>query len=188
MVFDLTTEQWEPNTVLRKLSSSPLFRSLFPLFHLLTKTSSTKAKSTKLTKFSVISIYKGASGKLHFLALGLQWHLHFLTTMAAASSLLWPRDLGIQSFHLYNNQPKSGIEKSQLHSFSITLSSRSSRQGACCLHLLNSLRGPVSPVSARCNSLICRSFLKPGGGNEVPVLKAAAAAVLTRFSCLHPRM
>lgn len=57
------------------------------------------------------------------------------------------------------------------------------RQGACSLNLLSSVRGPIGPVSSRCNVFLCRSVLVPGGGNGVPVLKSAAV-VLTRCICV----
>ena len=45
---------------------------------------------------------------------------------------------------------------------------------------MGSVRGPIAPVSSRCNVLFCRSVLVPGGGNEVPIMKSAAI-VLTRY-------
>lgn len=45
--------------------------------------------------------------------------------------------------------------------------------------MLNSVQKPLSFVP-RCNVFLCRSFLTPSTGNEIPVLKTAAA-VLTRY-------
>lgn len=54
------------------------------------------------------------------------------------------------------------------------------RQDAWNLHILSCIRGPVGPISSRCNVLLCRSVLVPGGGNEIPVMKSAAV-VLERY-------
>lgn len=101
--------------------------------------------------------------------------------MALAGSMQLSRELGIQNRHGYSNQPKIMMAKDRLHLLSITLSSHASRQDALSLHLLNSMRGSITPVSSRCEFFLCRSFLAPGGGNEISVLKSAAL-VLTR-SC-----
>ncbi|KAM1023304.1 hypothetical protein TB2_044078 [Malus domestica] len=71
------------------------------------------------------------------------------------------------------------VGKGRVHMVSINLPSHGLRQGACSLHLLSSVRGPIGPVSSRCNVFVCRSVLGPGGGNGVPVLKSATL-VLTR--------
>ena len=55
-----------------------------------------------------------------------------------------------------------------------------SQQGACSLHLLSSVRGPIGPVSSRCNVFLCRSVFIPSGGTGAPVMKSAAV-VLTRY-------
>ncbi|KAH9690376.1 Mechanosensitive ion channel protein 3 [Citrus sinensis] len=53
------------------------------------------------------------------------------------------------------------------------------RRDAWGLNLLSHLCGPLNPISTKCNVFICRSVLAPGG-IDIPVLKSAAAAVLTR--------
>lgn len=69
--------------------------------------------------------------------------------------------------------------RSELMDLFIYLLFNCQRQGACSLNLLSSIRGPIGPVSSRCNVFLCRSVLVPGGGNGVPLLKSAAL-VLTR--------
>ncbi|XP_068313957.1 mechanosensitive ion channel protein 3, chloroplastic-like isoform X1 [Pyrus communis] len=71
------------------------------------------------------------------------------------------------------------VGKGRVHMVSVNLPSHGLRQGACSLHLLSSVRGPIGPVSSRCNVFVCRSVLGPGGGNGAPVLKSATL-VLTR--------
>lgn len=63
----------------------------------------------------------------------------------------------------------------------------SQRQDAWSLHLLGSIRGPIGPVSSKCNVLLCRSVLVPGGGTDVPVLKSAAILLL-RYSLILIRL
>uniref|UniRef100_A0A5B6ZTV6 Uncharacterized protein n=1 Tax=Davidia involucrata TaxID=16924 RepID=A0A5B6ZTV6_DAVIN len=105
--------------------------------------------------------------------------------MAVGGSLLLSRELGIHSNYGYNNQPKCMIGKGCLHLFSTTLSSHALRQDASSLLLLNSVRGPISPLSSRCNVFQCRSFLTPSGGNEVPVLRTAATVMTRSYNALH---
>ncbi|KAM7520843.1 hypothetical protein LguiB_019805 [Lonicera macranthoides] len=98
--------------------------------------------------------------------------------MTAAGSLLISRELGFHGNCRYNSQSKGVTEKGHLNLFSVTLSSRALRQDAWSFHILNSVQRPLSSVP-RCNVFLCRSFLTPSTGNEISVLKTAAA-VLTR--------
>ncbi|GKV33574.1 hypothetical protein SLEP1_g42065 [Rubroshorea leprosula] len=83
---------------------------------------------------------------------------------------------------------RSGMaEKGRLNGFHISLSSRSMRQDAWSLHILNSVRMPIRPVSARFNILVCRSVLLPTGGNEAPVMKTAAAVLTRTYGALCER-
>ncbi|KAF3447244.1 hypothetical protein FNV43_RR12424 [Rhamnella rubrinervis] len=53
------------------------------------------------------------------------------------------------------------------------------------LHILSCIRGPVGPISSRCNVLLCRSVLVPGGGNEIPVMKSAAVVLERSYVALR---
>ncbi|XP_021903346.1 mechanosensitive ion channel protein 3, chloroplastic isoform X3 [Carica papaya] len=64
--------------------------------------------------------------------------------------------------------------KSRYHFVKINLSSHAMRQDDGSIHLFNCIRGPIVPVSARCNVFLCRSILAPGGGNEIPIVRSAA--------------
>ncbi|PON91617.1 Mechanosensitive ion channel [Trema orientale] len=98
--------------------------------------------------------------------------------MAHAGSIRLSRDWGIHNSihggHGRCNQNTYVVGKSRVHLVGVNLSLHSLRQDAWSLHLLGSIRGPIGPVSSRCNVLLCRSVLVPGGGNEVPIMKSAA--------------
>ncbi|KAK7845745.1 mechanosensitive ion channel protein 3 [Quercus suber] len=97
----------------------------------------------------------------------------------AAGSIRLSCELGIYGGHRCSNQHTSVTGKDRLNLVSTNLSSNGLRQDAWSLHLLSSVRGPICPVSPRCNVFLCRSVLVPGGGNEIPLLKSATV-VLTR--------
>ncbi|XP_050251184.1 mechanosensitive ion channel protein 3, chloroplastic-like isoform X1 [Quercus robur] len=97
----------------------------------------------------------------------------------AAGSIRLSHELGIYGVHRCGNQHASVMGKDRLNLVSTNLSSNGLRQDAWSLHLLSSVRGPICPVSSRCNVFLCRSVLVPGGGNEIPLLKSATV-VLTR--------
>ncbi|KAK9271097.1 hypothetical protein L1049_026686 [Liquidambar formosana] len=103
----------------------------------------------------------------------------------AGCSMQLSRELAIHNNHVHSNQHTSIIGKGRLHLVSITLSSHASRRDAWSLHLLNSVRGPIRPVSSRCNVFLCRSFLIPGGGNEIPVLKSTAVVLARSYNALR---
>ncbi|XP_027092604.1 mechanosensitive ion channel protein 2, chloroplastic-like isoform X1 [Coffea arabica] len=105
--------------------------------------------------------------------------------MAAATSLLSPCEMRIcghyGQFKVHGGLLHSGMmEKTRLHSFSSSLSSYSVRQDAWSLCVLKNVHGPLCPNNAKFNGFTCRSLLKPGGGNEIPVLKAAAKIISSR--------
>nr|XP_009785633.1 PREDICTED: mechanosensitive ion channel protein 3, chloroplastic-like isoform X2 [Nicotiana sylvestris] len=106
-------------------------------------------------------------------------------TMAAAVSLLLPRELGIQGKCGFTCQPKGTMSRSQTDSCSKFLSSHSS--DAWSIYLLNSVRGPLfsHPPPIRCNVLLCRSLLKPGGGYESQFLKTAALIWKRSLNTIH---
>lgn len=87
------------------------------------------------------------------------------------------QELNIYNKFGCNNLYTSATGKGRL--VHINLSSLAMRQDAWGLNLLSHLCGPLSPTSAKCNVFVCRSVLAPVG-NDIPVLKSAAAAVLTR--------
>ncbi|KAA8538180.1 hypothetical protein F0562_027788 [Nyssa sinensis] len=105
--------------------------------------------------------------------------------MAVTGSFLLSREMGIHSNYGYNNQPKGMTGKGCLDLFSISLSSHGLRQDAWSFHLLNSVRGPISCLSSRCNAFRCQSSLLTSGGNEVPVLKTAAIVMTRSYNALH---
>ncbi|KAL6983127.1 hypothetical protein U1Q18_016521 [Sarracenia purpurea var. burkii] len=104
--------------------------------------------------------------------------------MALTGSLLLPRELGIHTDYGHNNQHKGVVGKGSLHLFRSTLSSCTSRQDAWSHHILNGVRGSKSSQSSRYNVFQHRSFLVRSGGNGIPVLKTAAAA-LTKYKCVY---
>ncbi|EXC16646.1 Mechanosensitive ion channel protein 3 [Morus notabilis] len=85
--------------------------------------------------------------------------------MAHAGSMRLSRDCGIHYTHGRCNQH--------------------TRQDSWSLHLLGCIRGPIGPVSSKCNVLLCRSVLVPGGGTEVPVLKSAAILLSRSYIALR---
>ncbi|XP_075648974.1 mechanosensitive ion channel protein 3, chloroplastic isoform X2 [Castanea sativa] len=95
----------------------------------------------------------------------------------AAGSIRLSRELGIYGGHRCSNQHAGVTGKGRLNLLSTNLSSNG--LDAWSLHLLSNVRGPICPVSSRCNVFFCRSVLVPGGGNEIPLLKSATV-VLTR--------
>ncbi|XP_062099136.1 mechanosensitive ion channel protein 3, chloroplastic-like isoform X2 [Humulus lupulus] len=104
--------------------------------------------------------------------------------MVHAGSIRLPRDWGVQNSLIHPghgccNHHTYVAGKSRVHCIGVNLSSHTLRQDAWSLHLLGSIRGPIGPISSRCKVLFCRSVLVPSGGNEVPIMKSAAA-VLTR--------
>lgn len=48
---------------------------------------------------------------------------------------------------------------------------------------MRSARGQLSHISTRCDIFLCHSLLKPGGGNEIPIVRSAAV-VITRYYLL----
>ncbi|XP_019182337.1 PREDICTED: mechanosensitive ion channel protein 3, chloroplastic-like [Ipomoea nil] len=106
--------------------------------------------------------------------------------MAAASSLLLPREMGIHGKYGYNCPSKGMFDKSQIHSSTSFLSSHFSRQDFWSVHLLNCVRPLcLSPVYSRHNIFLCQSILKPTGGFDVSVLKTAASILTSSFNALH---
>lgn len=107
--------------------------------------------------------------------------------MAASVSLLLPRELGIHGKCGLSGQSKGTMSRSQTDSCSIFLSSHSMRQDFWSIYLLNSVRRPVflHPSPTRCNVLLCRSLLKPGGGYESQVLETAALIWKRSLSTIH---
>nr|GME00339.1 mechanosensitive ion channel protein 3, chloroplastic-like [Ipomoea batatas] len=106
--------------------------------------------------------------------------------MAAASSLLLPREMGIHGKYGYNCPSKGMFDKSQIHSSTSFLSSHFSRQDFWSVHLLNCVRPLcLSPVYSRHNIFLCQSILKPTGGFDVSVLKTAASILTSSFNALN---
>ncbi|CAL8106453.1 unnamed protein product [Prunus armeniaca] len=77
------------------------------------------------------------------------------------------------------------VGKGRVHMVGINFPPHVLRQGACSLNLLSSIRGPIGPVSSRCNVFLCRSVLVPGGGNGVPLLKSAAVVLTRSYDALR---
>ncbi|KAL3504869.1 hypothetical protein ACH5RR_034710 [Cinchona calisaya] len=105
--------------------------------------------------------------------------------MAAASSLLSPCEIRIHCNYGHFGKFKGMMDKTSLPLFCSTLSSHSLQQDAWRLYLLNNIHVPLSSRTGKCNGFLCRSLLKPSGGNEVPVLKAAATIFSRSYSALH---
>ncbi|XP_059279623.1 mechanosensitive ion channel protein 3, chloroplastic-like [Lycium ferocissimum] len=107
--------------------------------------------------------------------------------MAAAVSLLRPREFPIHGKCGLSGLSKATISRSQTDSCSIFLSSHSTRQDPWSIYLLNTVRGPLfsHPSLTRCNGLLCRSLLKPGGGYESQVLKTATLLWKRSLSTTH---
>ncbi|XP_016647869.1 PREDICTED: LOW QUALITY PROTEIN: mechanosensitive ion channel protein 3, chloroplastic-like [Prunus mume] len=77
------------------------------------------------------------------------------------------------------------VGKGRVHMVGINFPPHVLRQGACSLNLLSSIRGPIGPVSSRCNVFLCRSVLVPGGGNGAPLLKSAAVVLTRSYDALR---
>lgn len=105
--------------------------------------------------------------------------------MAHAGSIRLSHDRGIHNNHGRSNPHTYAVGKSRLNLVGVNLSSHRLRQDAWSLHLLGSIRGPIGPVSSRCNVLFCRSVLVPSGGTEVPVLKSAALFLSRSYTALQ---
>ncbi|XP_024028810.1 mechanosensitive ion channel protein 3, chloroplastic isoform X2 [Morus notabilis] len=111
--------------------------------------------------------------------------MHLDLTMAHAGSMRLSRDCGIHYTHGRCNQHTYVLGNSRTNFSGINLSSHSLRQDSWSLHLLGCIRGPIGPVSSKCNVLLCRSVLVPGGGTEVPVLKSAAILLSRSYIALR---
>lgn len=105
--------------------------------------------------------------------------------MVSAGSLLFSCEMGTHNYNGHKSHYKGAIEKGHLHLFSITLSSHASWQDAWSLHLVNSVRRQLSPVSSKCKFFMCRSVFTPIGGNEIPVLKTAATVLTRSYNAFH---
>ncbi|XP_030455196.1 mechanosensitive ion channel protein 3, chloroplastic-like [Syzygium oleosum] len=104
--------------------------------------------------------------------------------MAHSSSMQLSRELGIFFDPKCCYQNNTILQKGRLLSTGNNLSSHSLRQDAWRLRLLGKGRGPVRPISSRHNIFFCRSFLVPGGGKEVPVVKSVALVLKRSFDSL----
>ncbi|XP_004299731.1 PREDICTED: mechanosensitive ion channel protein 2, chloroplastic-like [Fragaria vesca subsp. vesca] len=88
------------------------------------------------------------------------------------------------SVHGCHNNPHAGVVgKGRVHMVSINLPSHG--LGACSLHLLSRVRGPIGPVSSRCNVFLCRSVFIPSGGTGAPALKSAAIVLTRSYNALR---
>ncbi|XP_062164828.1 mechanosensitive ion channel protein 3, chloroplastic-like isoform X3 [Alnus glutinosa] len=105
--------------------------------------------------------------------------------MAHAGSIRLSRELEICSSYGCSNQHTNVMGKGRLSLVRINLSSNGLRQDAWSLHLLSSVRGPICPVSSRCNVFLCQSVLAPGGGNETPLLKSATVVLMRSCEALR---
>ncbi|KAK4359143.1 hypothetical protein RND71_021372 [Anisodus tanguticus] len=107
--------------------------------------------------------------------------------MAAAVSLLLPREFPIHGKCGLGGHSKGSISRSQTDSCSIFLSSHSTRQDPWSIYLLNTVRGPLfsHPSPTRCNVFLCRSLLNPGGGYESRVLKTVTLIWKRSLSTIH---
>ncbi|XP_022895019.1 mechanosensitive ion channel protein 3, chloroplastic-like isoform X1 [Olea europaea var. sylvestris] len=111
--------------------------------------------------------------------------------MAAASALLMPQEWRFHRIRGYTSQSKGMVEKVPLQSFSKPWSSHSllnlQQKGASNLHLLRSARGQLSHISTRCDIFLCHSLLKPGGGNEIPIVRSAAVVITRSYNAFLGR-
>ncbi|KAM3237691.1 mechanosensitive ion channel protein 3, chloroplastic [Capsicum chacoense] len=107
--------------------------------------------------------------------------------MAAAVSLLLPREFPIHGKCRLSGQSKGTLSRSQTDSCSTFLSSHSARQDPWSIYLLNTVCRPLfsHPSQTRCNVLPCHSLLKPGGGYESQVLETAAKIWKRSLSTIH---
>ncbi|XP_062030615.1 mechanosensitive ion channel protein 2, chloroplastic-like [Rosa rugosa] len=88
------------------------------------------------------------------------------------------------SIHGCHKQPHAGgVGKGRVHMVSINLPSHG--LGACSLHLLSSVRGPIGPVSSRCKVFLCRSVFIPSGGTGAPALKSTAVVLTRSYDALR---
>ncbi|XP_021903345.1 mechanosensitive ion channel protein 3, chloroplastic isoform X2 [Carica papaya] len=94
--------------------------------------------------------------------------------MVYSASLQLSREFKVRNQYRYSEQYINAAGKSRYHFVKINLSSHAMRQDDGSIHLFNCIRGPIVPVSARCNVFLCRSILAPGGGNEIPIVRSAA--------------
>ncbi|KAF8024751.1 hypothetical protein BT93_F1811 [Corymbia citriodora subsp. variegata] len=104
--------------------------------------------------------------------------------MAHSSYMQLSRELGIFFDPKCCYQNNNVLQKGRLLSVGNNLSSHSLRQDAWRLRLLGKGCGPARPISSRCNIFVCRSFLVPGGGKEVPVIKSVALVLKRSFDSL----
>ncbi|XP_030528677.1 mechanosensitive ion channel protein 2, chloroplastic-like isoform X2 [Rhodamnia argentea] len=104
--------------------------------------------------------------------------------MAHSSSMQLSRELGLFFEPKCCYQNNSVLHKGRLLSLGNNLSSHSLRQDAWRLCLLGKGRVPERPISSRHNIFVCRSFLVPGGGKEVPVVKSVALVLKRSFDSL----
>ncbi|GKB71834.1 hypothetical protein Tco_0933246, partial [Tanacetum coccineum] len=47
--------------------------------------------------------------------------------------------------------------------------------------------GLIKPTPNRCNILVCRSLFSPNGGDQIPILKTAAAVLTRSYEAFHGR-
>ncbi|KAL2529414.1 Mechanosensitive ion channel protein 3 [Forsythia ovata] len=111
--------------------------------------------------------------------------------MAAASALLVPQEWRFHGNRGYTGQSKGMMDKVQLHSFNIPSSFNSllnlQQQDASNLHLLRSARGRLTRMSTKCDIFLCHSLLKPGGGNEIPIVRAVAVVITRSYNAFLGR-
>ncbi|KAF3666966.1 Mechanosensitive ion channel protein 3, chloroplastic [Capsicum annuum] len=113
--------------------------------------------------------------------------------MAAAVSLLLPREFPIHGKCRLSGQSKGTLSRSQTDSCSTFLSSHSAMTLlilACNQIIMVDNVGSFRPLfshpsQTRCNVLPCHSLLKPGGGYESQVLETAAKIWKRSLSTIH---
>ncbi|KAE8057073.1 hypothetical protein FH972_013793 [Carpinus fangiana] len=105
--------------------------------------------------------------------------------MARAGSMRLSHELKICSGYGCSNQHTNVMGKGRLSLVHIKFSSNVLQQDACSLHLLSSVRGPICPLSSRCNAFLCQSVLAPSGGNETSLLKSATVVLTRSYEALR---
>ncbi|XP_028777710.1 mechanosensitive ion channel protein 2, chloroplastic isoform X2 [Neltuma alba] len=73
----------------------------------------------------------------------------------------------------------------RLHLVNINLLPHGLRRDSSALHLLSKVHAPLRPVPSRCNVLLCRSILIPGGGSWTPLTKSASVILKRSYDALQ---
>ncbi|XP_054798236.1 mechanosensitive ion channel protein 2, chloroplastic-like isoform X1 [Prosopis cineraria] len=103
----------------------------------------------------------------------------YLGSMQLSHDIMAYDNRGCCSFH----RKPTGVGR--LHLVTINLLPYALRRDSLALHLLSKVHAPLRPVPTRCNVLLCRSILTPGGGSWTPLLKSASVIFKRSYDALQ---